>query len=427
MIRLLRRRREAAPQTPAPGDAAPDTAAPPGADTRAAAGAEPPAAQDPAPAGAGSRPDPAGPAPYSAVCDRFAMQVLVLAEQQRQALDHLERDEADPERLKRLYDVDHAVAMMRRAARELRVLAEVDDGDPGGGGDPASVLDIVRMATSSIDSYQRVQTGTVAELAVHSYATDDVASILAPLLDNAARYSPGNVSVSAHPTEHGGVVVRIADSGIGLKDEHVRNLNETMAGTLPPVDDRTGRHTGFPVVHRLAHRHGVGVHFSSRPGGSAGGTTVVVSLPANLICDIPAPPPALGELPAQDDTAPAPAPEPAQGPAPVPSAADRPAAPPPRPAHLSVAPGPLGAGSAPPAEPPPPSRPPAGDLPRRERKSLRPDDTTPARRRRPLASGGDAPEPPGGSFADDLDAFAPGAGTDPTAPGRRPDDDSEVW
>ncbi|MFC3518711.1 sensor histidine kinase [Streptomonospora nanhaiensis] len=445
MIRLLRRRRAdsaepaappAAAGTPPAADAAP--AAPASSPRHAAPAPAPAAEQGPAgqpPAARTTPAEPAAPAsadpaggPMASVCDRFAMQVLVLAEQQRQALDLLERDEEDPERLGRLYAVDHAVAMMRRAARELRVLAGQDDSELGG--DLASLLDVVRMAASSIESYTRIQIGTVAELAVPAYATDDVAALIAPLLDNATRYSPGSVAVSAHPTETGGVVVRIVDSGIGLKEEQVRTLNAAMAGPVPPVDDRTARHTGFPVVHRLAQRHGVGVHFSSRTAGGPGGTTVVVSLPPHLVCDIPAPPPPVGDLFAAG------APADPAGPA----GAEQPAPAPPR---LSLAPGPIGPESAPPPEPPPPERPPAGDLPRRERRSLRRQDAGGADRpRRPLAreGGTDADEAgtgpaPAGSFADDLAAFTSGAaGTgadDPPPPAGGPgtdrDDDNEVW
>lgn len=348
----------------------------------------------------------------AAVCDRFAMQILVLAEQQREALDHLEQEEQDADKLKRLYEVDHAVALMRRAARELRVLSDRDEAELGG--QDASLMDVVRMATSSIESYARVRIGTVPELAVLAYAADDVASLLAPLLDNATRYSPATVSVSAHPTEHGGVVIRIVDSGIGLKEEQVHALNTTMAGAVPPMSERTGKHTGFPVVHRLARRHGAQITFTARPPtapGDSGGTTVVAALPPQLICEVPAQQPALGEFPAPGDFGP---------PEPVPSSASS------RPSHLRVAPGPIGPDSAPPPEPDPPQRPPAGDLPQRERQSLRRQGRdggggSPRWPERPLAkesgsSGGGPVSPPsGGSFAHDLDSFAAGDRSDSAA------------
>ncbi|GAA3755266.1 sensor histidine kinase [Salinactinospora qingdaonensis] len=366
---------------------------------------------------AATEPTPAQqPAPMAAVADRFAMQVLVLAEQQRQALDHLERDERDADTLKQLYEVDHAVALMRRAARELRVLAGHDETELGGA--PVALMDVIRMATSSIESYTRVRIGSVAELAVLAYTADDMASLLSPLLDNATRYSPSTVDVSAHPTESGGVVVRVVDAGIGLKAEQVEALNATMARDVAPLDEQAGTHTGFAVVHRLARRHGVRVSFTARhsagPGGS-GGTTVVVALPAQLVCDLPQQP-EVGEFPA-------------------PAGTDTPARRSDKtgtvPRHLRLAPGELDSAPEAPPEPPPPQRPAAGELPRREPKSLR---------RRPAAgagSGGSTPRPKrplaredgsgGGSFADDLDSFAAGgraeSAADPAAqpPDHRPE------
>ncbi|RNL86163.1 ATP-binding protein [Halostreptopolyspora alba] len=353
------------------------------------------------------------------VGDRFAMRLLVLAEQQRHALDHLEHDEQDPERLHKLYEIDHAVTLMRRAARELRVLSE--KGEPEMGGVDTSLVDIVRMAASSIESYSRVQVGPVAELAVLGYAADDVASLLAPLMDNATRYSPTTVSVSAHTTESGGVVVRVVDAGIGLQEGQARALNATMAAAVPAVDEHTSKHTGFPVVHRLARRHNIQVHFVSRasgaPGSSGSGTTAVVSLPPQLICEAPGQSPALGDIGGSG--------------APAPSSDPPASAPVPRPPTPKIAPGPIGADSAPPPEPPPPERPAAGTLPRRERGSLRErkrgdEDGGSQRPRRPLAAESDPSNngpASGWSFADDLDSLTFDAPPDPTSqsPENRPE------
>ncbi len=366
---------------------------------------------------AGPAAAPAQPAqpPMATVGDRFAMQLLVLAEQQREALDRLEHDEQDPDRLNKLYEIDHAVTLMRRAARELRVLAEKGETDMGGV--DTSLVDIIRMAASSIEAYSRIQLGPVAELAVLGYAADDVASLLAPLLDNATRYSPATVSISAHLTESGGVVVRVVDSGIGLREEQVRALNMTMARAVPPVDEQTSKHTGFPVVHRLSRQHGIQVHFTSRasgtPGSSTGsGTTAIVSLPAQLICEAPADSPAVGDVGGG-----------------APPASEPPPASPPQPTNLRVAPGPIGPDSAPPPEPPPPERSPVESLPRRERASLRNRDRDNQSEgskppQRPLARDFDPPASSAGSqgsFADDLDSFTAGgqSGTN-SAPGSPP-------
>ncbi|HEX6450559.1 MAG TPA: ATP-binding protein, partial [Trebonia sp.] len=222
-----------------------------------------PAQQFPAQSFPGGQPDPgfpdarpaAGPAggAWPEVMEQFGLHMLVLAEQLRISLDELEADEADPERLQKLYRVDHAVTRMRRASRDLRILAGRAEEELSG--TDTSMLDVIRMALSAIERYTQVSIGKVADFGVLGYASDDVASLLAALLDNATRYSPGMTSVSAHLTEEGSVLVRIEDSGIGMAPDGVAALNAMLAGDVPELDDRTGRHTGFPTVHRLARKY----------------------------------------------------------------------------------------------------------------------------------------------------------------------------
>src|SRR3984885_9289822 len=197
------------------------------------------------------------------ICDQFGLHLLVLAEQLRTSLDELEADEGDPERLRRLYQVDHAVTRMRRASRDLRTLAGRSEEELAGF--TTSLLDIIRMALSAIERYTQVTIGRVTDLAVLGYAADDIGSVMAALLDNATRYSPGTVTVSGHLLDDGGVMFRIEDTGIGMGAEQVIALNAAFAGPVPEVDERTGRHTGFPVVHRIARKHAIGVRRACRP------------------------------------------------------------------------------------------------------------------------------------------------------------------
>jgi hypothetical protein len=211
--------------------------------------------------------------------------MLVLAEQLRATLNVLEDGEGDAERLRRLYQVDHAVTRMRLASRQLVMLAGQNEDRVAGF--TTSVLDVIRMASSAIEWYPQVAIGTVAELAVPGYAADDVATLMSALLDNATRYSPGMVTVSCHLLEHGGVMFRIEDTGLGMARDQVARLNLALAGAVPDVNESTARHTGFPVVHRIARKHSIGVRFASRrPPGT--GTLAMVTLPPQLLCAIPA-------------------------------------------------------------------------------------------------------------------------------------------
>ncbi|MQA94707.1 MAG: hypothetical protein GEV11_08655 [Streptosporangiales bacterium] len=259
-----------------PADAAPPAAVPHGEITPAPASTPPEPPSAPAPSGA-----------WAGIADQFALQLLVLAEHLRPALDRLEKDEDDADRLHRLYQVDHAVTRMRRAARDLRVLAGGRNEEMAGY--TSSLVDVIRVAESSIERYTQISIGTVTDLAVPAYAADDVASLLAALLDNATKYSPTTVTVSAHLTHDGSVMIRIEDAGIGIATDHLATLNSVLAGPVPEVDEYTGKHTGFPVVHRLAAKHGIGVRLAVRqsPGPGTTGTIAMAVIPPALLCEVP--------------------------------------------------------------------------------------------------------------------------------------------
>lgn len=323
------------------------------------------------------------------ICDQFGLHLLVLAEQLRTSLDELEADEGDPERLRRLYQVDHAVTRMRRASRDLRTLAGRSEEELAGF--TTSLLDVIRMALSAIERYTQVTIGRVTDLAVLGYAADDIGSVMAALLDNATRYSPGTVTVSGHLLDDGGVMFRIEDTGIGMGADQVTALNAAFAGLVPDVDERTGRHTGFPVVHRIARKHSIGVRLASRPLPSSG-TVAMVTLPPHLLCEVPAegakrrPAPATGTQPA------------APRPRPVP---DLPHGEPTR-EHLVQQ-------WEPPGLPDRDQPRPAGDLPRRERASLRGDEPRPQPQEPAAVQTQEQQAAARRAFADELSAFSLGA------------------
>jgi Histidine kinase-, DNA gyrase B-, and HSP90-like ATPase len=356
-------------------------------------GSAPPQARDvagwPRQAEAEQRPGGAWPD----ICDQFGLHLLVLAEQLRTSLDELESDEGDPERLRRLYQVDHAVTRMRRASRDLRTLAGRSEEELAGF--TTSLLDIIRMALSAIERYTQVTIGRVTDLAVLGYAADDIGSVMAALLDNATRYSPGTVTVSGHLLDDGGVMFRIEDTGIGMGAEQVTALNTAFAGPVPEVDERTGRHTGFPVVHRIARKHAIGVRLAARPLPSSG-TVAMVTLPPHLLCEVPAeggqrrPAPATGTGTA------------AQQPAPRPSAVpDLPHGEPTREHQVQQ--------WEPPELPDREQQGPAGDLPRRERASLRGDEPRPQPQQPATAQTQQQQAAARRAFADELSAFSVGA------------------
>ncbi|HXT90798.1 MAG TPA: ATP-binding protein [Trebonia sp.] len=353
------------------------------------------------------------------ICDQFGLHLLVLAEQLRTSLDELEADEDDPDRLKRLYQVDHAVTRMRRASRDLRTLAGRSEEELAGF--TTSLLDVIRMAASAIERYTQVTIGRVTELAVLGYAADDIGSVMAALLDNATRYSPGAVTVSCHLLEDGGVMFRIEDTGIGIGADQVAVLNAAFAAPVPDVDERTGRHTGFPVVHRIARKHSLGVRLAARPLPSSG-TVAMVMLPPHLLCEVPA---------EEAQRRPAPATPASQQTPPRPSAVDLPRGEPTRahplpqwaPPELPDREASLDADQE--------QEPVSGDLPRRERASLRGDEPRPEKQAPGMVPTAEQQAAARRAFADDLSAFSRGTGgsavfADPKAAGDGEEDDDDA-
>jgi hypothetical protein len=347
------------------------------------------------------------------ICDQFGLHLLVLAEQLRTSLDELEAEEGDPERLRRLYQVDHAVTRMRRATRDLRTLAGRSEEELAGF--TTSLLDVIRMAISAIERYTQVTIGRVTDLAVLGYAADDIGSMMAALLDNATRYSPGNVTVSGHLLDDGSVMFRIEDTGIGMGAEQVNALNAAFAGPVIEVDERTGRHTGFPVVHRIARKHSVGVRLATRPLPRSG-TVAMVTLPPHLLCEVP---------PEDAQRRPAPA----HGTPVTTTRTGQPAPTPPRPIVVPDLPRgePTRAQQVQQWEPPELSdrgeQRPASDLPRREPASLRGDELRPRQQEPALAKSPEEQAAARRAFADDLSAFSQGTVDSPVFAGDTDDAD----
>jgi hypothetical protein len=198
--------------------------------------------------------------------------------------------------------------------------------------------------------------------------------------------------VSVHLLEDGGVMFRIEDSGIGMGADQVAALNAAFAGAVPDVDERTGRHTGFPVVHRIARKHSIGVRLASRPMPSSG-TVAMVTLPPHLLCEVPA-----EEAPRRPAPATAAPAQQAPRPSVVP---DLPRGEPTRPHQTQK--------WEPPELPDRDAPLLASALPRRERASLRGDGLRPKPGESAPAATPEEQSAARRAFADDLSAFSLGA------------------
>jgi hypothetical protein len=194
-------------------------------------------------------------------------------------VDRVEYDETDPDRLRQLYQLDNLATRMGRINQSLLVL--------GGSGtsrvrrEPLPMVTVIQAALSQIEQYARVRIGTVEHrLLVAGDAVDEMAHLLAELLDNATAYSPPATEVwvtgQLLPDR---LMLDVFDRGVGLSAQRREQINAALAA--PAAVELTGvRAMGLIVVGRLAARHGVRVELRA---GQQGGTVAEVTVPSALL------------------------------------------------------------------------------------------------------------------------------------------------
>ncbi|MEU9779098.1 nitrate- and nitrite sensing domain-containing protein [Streptomyces sp. NPDC047968] len=199
-----------------------------------------------------------------------------LIEGQLTLITDLENNEADPDQLENLFKLDHLATRMRRNGENLLVLAGEEPGRRWN--QPVPLVDVMRAASSEVESYERIELTGVPETDIHGQAVTDLVHLLAELLENATTFSSPQtkVRVTATRLPDGRVMIEIHDKGIGLTAEDFADINHKLANP-PTVDAAVSQRMGLFVVGRLADRHGIRVQL--RPSGEQAGTTSLVMLP----------------------------------------------------------------------------------------------------------------------------------------------------
>ncbi|MFF8915666.1 nitrate- and nitrite sensing domain-containing protein [Streptomyces sp. NPDC015032] len=199
-----------------------------------------------------------------------------LIEGQLSLLTALENHETDPDQLESLFRLDHLATRMRRNGENLLVLAGEEPGSRWN--QPVPLVDVLRAASSEVESYERIELSGVPETEIHGQSVSDLVHLLAELLENATTFSSPQtkVRVTATRLPDSRVMIEIHDKGIGLTAEDFADINHRLANP-PTVDAAVSQRMGLFVVGRLADRHGIRVQL--RPSGEQAGTTSLVMLP----------------------------------------------------------------------------------------------------------------------------------------------------
>lgn len=218
--------------------------------------------------------------------ETMSRRIRSLVDQQLSLIDRLERNEEDPDRLDSLFRLDHLAARLRRNSANLLVLAGAQLARDQR--EPVPLSTVISAAVSEVEDYRRVELGELPECLLIGGAAGGAIHLFAELIDNALRYSPPSTyarisGARGGPDRQGGVVLRIADSGLGMNDSDRRmaNMRLQAGGEVTPDN---ARHMGLFVVGRIAARHGIRVGLRGPAPDEAGtGTTAEIYLPPAVL------------------------------------------------------------------------------------------------------------------------------------------------
>jgi signal transduction histidine kinase/CHASE3 domain sensor protein len=208
----------------------------------------------------------------------LARRSQLLLHRQLGLLDGMERRAEEPGHLEDLFRIDHLTTRMRRHAEGLIVLSGESPGR--GWHHPVPFIDVLRAAVAEVESYTRVRVQVRPGTALAGHAIADVVHLLAELIENATAFSPPDTLVRVQGDLVGrGFAVEVEDSGLGLTEEQLEQINRDLA-SLPAFDLSRSDRLGLFIAGRLAHRHDIRI--TLRPS-AYGGITAIVIIPSPLV------------------------------------------------------------------------------------------------------------------------------------------------
>jgi signal transduction histidine kinase len=194
---------------------------------------------------------------------------------------------ADPETLRGaladcLEESDRIVAMLNT----LMDISEAETGTMAIRSEPTDIAGLVQQAVELYEDLAdehglTIRTNTPPDLVV-PLDRNRMRQVLANLLDNAVKYTPGGGSIEISASaETGWVTVAVADTGIGIPPQELPHIWDRLYRGDKSRSTR-GLGLGLSLVRAIVEAHGGQVHASSTPGvGSqfelrlpAGGTNI---------------------------------------------------------------------------------------------------------------------------------------------------------
>ncbi len=143
-----------------------------------------------------------------------------------------------------------------------------------------AIADAVQSARTVLEQHQHALVVYVPEDLVLDADRDHIALVLAHLVTNAAKYTPGKgrIDIAAERLETGMARIVVRDNGIGITEPLLSQLFEPFVEGKQPIDRNLGGlGIGLTLVRRLVELHGGSIDVQS--DGPGAGTTFSVFWP----------------------------------------------------------------------------------------------------------------------------------------------------
>ncbi len=179
-----------------------------------------------------------------------------------------------------IHDIDQAAETMNRLVQDLMLLARCDAGQLGRQVAELPILEILERARRQMSNGNGARINVDVSDPELTVAADEgeIVRVFSNLLDNAARHTPADGSITMSARQTGAEVeIDVADTGSGISPEHIPHLGERFYR----VDEARARchggsGLGLSICKEIVQSHRGSISFSSALGR---GTTVRIVLP----------------------------------------------------------------------------------------------------------------------------------------------------
>ncbi|MGA8114307.1 MAG: nitrate- and nitrite sensing domain-containing protein [Actinocatenispora sp.] len=195
-------------------------------------------------------------------------------------LDEWQQRERNPQVMKLLFSLDHALNQIRKNYENMMYLANETPGRRHR--DPVPLQNILRQAISETKQYARVQLEPVPDVKILGSVVGQTCHLIAELVDNALAFSKPEVDVEMRAEQvPAGLAVEVEDRGLGMSHEDRERINDALQNSpeFDLLELRDPSQLGLVVVAMLARKLGARVELKST---IYQGTRAIVLLPNEL-------------------------------------------------------------------------------------------------------------------------------------------------